>query len=39
LTNHENPTVAQTIPGVPVRFYGSERRHFVFRIRWLGKSL
>lgn len=38
LTNHENPTVAQTIPGVPVRFYGSEGRHFVVRIRWLGRA-
>jgi len=39
LTNHRNPTLAQTIPGMPVQFFGSEGRHFVVRIRWLGKSL
>ena len=39
LTDHRNPNVAQTIPGLPVRFYGSEGRHFVVRIRWLGKAL
>ena len=38
LTDHQNPTVAQTIPGLPPRLYGSEGRHFVFRIRWLGKA-
>lgn len=38
ITDHENPTVAQTIPGLPVRFYGSDKRHFVFRVRWLGKE-
>ncbi len=39
LTNHQNPTVVQAIPGFPPRFYGSEGRHFVVRIRWLGKAL
>jgi len=39
LTNHKNPTVAVTVPGLPVAFYGSEGRHFVLRIRWLGKAL
>ena len=38
LTNHLNPTVAETVPGQPVMFLGSEGRHFVFRIRWLGKA-
>ena len=38
LVNHKNPNIAQTIPGLPVEFYGSEGRHFVFRLRWLGKS-
>ncbi len=38
ITDHGNPTVAQTIPGLPVRFYGSDKRHFVFRIRWLGRE-
>jgi hypothetical protein len=38
LTNHENPVIAQTISGMPVRFYGSEGRHFIVRIRWLGRA-
>jgi len=38
ITGHGNPTVAQTIPGEAVRFYGSDKRHFVFRVRWLGKD-
>jgi hypothetical protein len=38
LTNHINPTVVQTIPGMPPVFLGSEGRHFVVRIRWLGKA-
>jgi hypothetical protein len=38
ITNHENPTIAQTVPGMPVAFYGSEGRHFVFRLRWLGRG-
>lgn len=38
ITGHQNPTVAQTIPGLPVRLYGSEGRHLVFRVRWLGKA-
>ena len=38
ITNHRNPTVAETIPGQPVQLFGSEGRHFVFRIRWLGKQ-
>ncbi len=37
LTDHRNPTIAQTIPGLPVRLYGSEGRHFMFRVRWLGR--
>jgi hypothetical protein len=37
ITNHQNPVIAQTIPGQPVRFFGSEGRHFVVRLRWLGK--
>ena len=37
ITNHANPTVAQAIPGMPVELLGSEGRHFVFRLRWLGK--
>ncbi len=39
LTDHRNPTVVQAIPGLPPRFFGSEGRHFVIRVRWLGKSL
>jgi hypothetical protein len=37
ITNHANPTVVQAIPGMPVQLLGSEGRHFVFRLRWLGK--
>ncbi len=37
ITNHANPTVAQAAPGMPVQLLGSEGRHFVFRLRWLGK--
>jgi hypothetical protein len=37
LTDHRNPTIAQTIPGLPVRLYGSDGRHLVFRMRWLGR--
>ncbi len=37
ITDHRNSTLAQTIPGVPVRFYGADGRHFVFRMRWLGR--
>jgi hypothetical protein len=39
LTNHQNPTVVQATQGLPPRYYGSEGRHFVMRIRWLGKAL
>jgi hypothetical protein len=39
LTNHRNPTVVQTIPGYPARFFGSEGRHFVVRVRWLGRTM
>ena len=35
ITDHNNPTLAQTIPGQPVHFLGSEGRHFVVRLRWL----
>jgi hypothetical protein len=38
ITNHNNPVIAQTVPGQPVRFFGSEGRHFVVRVRWLGKQ-
>ena len=38
ITNHRNPVIAETIPGVPVRLFGSEGRHFVFRVRWLGRA-
>ncbi|MBZ5601139.1 MAG: TonB-dependent receptor [Acidobacteriia bacterium] len=39
VTNRNNPTLAQTLPGMPVQFFGSEGRHFVVRIRWLGKAM
>jgi TonB dependent receptor len=38
LTNHQNPNVVETVPGMPPQFFGSEGRHFVVRIRWLGKA-
>jgi len=38
LTNHQNPNAVQTVPGMAPQFFGSEGRHFVVRIRWLGKA-
>lgn len=40
ITNHKNPTVVNNILGSPrfLTYYGSEGRHFVFRLRWLGRS-
>jgi hypothetical protein len=39
-TNHRNPTVVNNTLGSPqfLTYYGSEGRHFVFRLRWLGKG-
>ena len=40
ITNHRNPTVVNNVLGSPkfLSYYGSEGRHFVFRLRWLGKA-
>ncbi len=40
LTNHKNPTVVNNIMESPnfLTYYGSEGRHFVARLRWLGKE-
>ncbi|HYM11063.1 MAG TPA: hypothetical protein VEU62_10025, partial [Bryobacterales bacterium] len=40
ITNHQNPTVVNNTIGSPIflHYFGSEGRHFVFRIRWLGKE-
>lgn len=40
ITNHKNPTVVNNVVGSPqfLSYYGSEGRHFVFRLRWLGKA-
>ena len=40
LTGHKNPTVVNNILESPnfMTFYGSEGRHFVARLRWLGKE-
>lgn len=39
ITDHNNPTVVNSIVESPnyLNYYGSEGRHFVARIRWLGK--
>jgi hypothetical protein len=38
ITNHQNPTAVNNIIGGPefLQFYGSQTRHLVFRLRWLG---
>ncbi len=38
ITNHRNPTVVNSVLGSPdfLTFYGSQGRHLVFRLRWLG---
>ncbi len=38
VTNHQNPTVVNSIVGAPdfLHYYGSLGRHVVFRLRWLG---
>jgi hypothetical protein len=40
ITGHNNPTVVNNIAGSPNfgKLYGSDGRHFVFRLRWLGKE-
>ena len=40
LTNHRNPTVVDNTLESPtfLTFYGSEGRHYVARLRWLGKE-
>jgi outer membrane receptor protein involved in Fe transport len=40
LTNHRNPTVVNNTLESPsfLTFYGSEGRHYVARLRWLGKE-
>lgn len=40
VTNHKNPTVVNNTIESPnyLTFYGSEGRHFVARLRWLGKE-
>jgi carboxypeptidase family protein len=40
LTDHRNPTVVNNIVESPnfLTFYSSEGRHFVARLRWLGKE-
>jgi len=38
ITNHRNPQVVNDVLGAPgfLDFYGSQGRHLVFRLRWLG---
>ena len=38
ITNHQNPNVVNSVIGAPqfMSFYGSQGRHVVFRLRWLG---
>jgi hypothetical protein len=38
VTNHKNPAVVNNVVGAPgfMSFYGSQGRHLVFRLRWLG---
>lgn len=40
ITNHRNYSLANGIIGSPqfLQYYGSEGRHFVMRLRWLGKE-
>jgi hypothetical protein len=40
ITNHKNYTIVNNILGGPgfLTYYGSDGRHFVVRIRWLGKE-
>jgi hypothetical protein len=40
LTDHGNYSVANTVIGSPqfLSYYGSEGRHFVMRLRWLGRE-
>ena len=40
VTNHRNPTVVNNTVESPnfLTFYGSEGRHYVARLRWLGKE-
>ncbi|MEO8598101.1 MAG: TonB-dependent receptor [Candidatus Solibacter sp.] len=39
-TNHQNPTVVNNIIGSPqfLQYFGSQGRHVIFRLRWLGKD-
>jgi hypothetical protein len=41
ITNHNNYTVVNNTFGSPLfgSFYGSDGRHFVARIRWLGREM
>ena len=41
ITNHRNPTTVNSTVESPQfqTFYGSEGRHFVVRLRWLGKEI
>jgi hypothetical protein len=38
ITNHQNPNVVNNVIGGPkfMQFYGSQGRHVVFRLRWIG---
>ena len=40
LTNHQNPNTVNSVIGGSefLNYYGSQGRHAVFRIRWLGKT-
>lgn len=40
VTDHRNPTVVKNTLGSPqfLTFYGSDGRHFVVRLRWLGRA-
>ena len=40
ITGHNNPTTVENTIGSPtfLNYYGSQGRHFVFRLRWLGKD-
>jgi hypothetical protein len=40
ITNHRNPTTVNSTLESPqfLTFFGSQGRHFVVRLRWLGKD-
>jgi len=40
ITNHRNPTVVNNVIGAPqfMQYFGSNGRHLLFRLRWLGRG-